>query len=403
MTKTAKGGGVVHQWGGKLAIFFSYTHLSQDLTTGLLVALLPFIRQDLGLNYLQSGLLVSAYSLTSGFSQVIGGCVGDRISRQKTMAIGLGGIGLCAVAIGLSSSYYAMLGILIIMGIIAGAYHPSAVSTLTGCFEDARRGKAIALHMLGGSIGFGIGPLLGSAIAKGLGWHFAYMILSLPALVAVPLILTKLRLPAQTATTTTTPAQHNSKSERSLPRLVQIFRSMAVVVILSIGVHLIIGPCLAFIPLYLVDQHHLSTSAAATWVSIIRVGGLVGSLFGGWLADKWGRKRAIFSALVATGPVLYLLAKLPFNAALIAVFVLFGFVLSMREATVQTYLMENTPSQLRATVFGIYFGFGMEGSSVIQPIAGQFMDVIGIAGVFNIIALIGIALSAGAVLLYKKA
>lgn len=178
---------------------------------------------------------------------------------------------------------------------------------------------------------------------------------------------------------------------------------MAGVIILAIATTLVIGPTMAFIPLYLVDQHHFSTTAAATWVSVIRGGGLIGSLFGGWLADKWGRKRAIFLTLMASGPVLYLLAKLPFNVGLVVVFVLFGLLMSMREATVQTFLMDRTPLKLRATVFGIYFGFGMEGSSLIQPVAGHFMDIIGIASVFNVIGLIGIGLSVLAALFAKRA
>ena len=61
-----------NQWGGGISLFFCYTHFSHDLTTGLLIALLPFIREDMALNYFQAGLLVSAYSVTSGLSQIFG-------------------------------------------------------------------------------------------------------------------------------------------------------------------------------------------------------------------------------------------------------------------------------------------------------------------------------------------
>src|SRR5512136_221671 len=93
-------------WGGKTAFFFTYTHLSHDLTIGLLAALLPFIRQDLGLNYLQSGFLVSAFSLTAGFSQFLGGWISDRIAKTKAIALGLVGVGLSAIAVSFAPSYY---------------------------------------------------------------------------------------------------------------------------------------------------------------------------------------------------------------------------------------------------------------------------------------------------------
>jgi MFS family permease len=99
------------------------------------------------------------------------------------------------------------------------------------------------------------------------------------------------------------------------------------------------------------------------------------------------------------GPVVLLLAKLPFGFALGLVFVLFGWLMAMRETTMQTLLMDNSPPQLRATIIGIYFSFGQQGSSIIQPVAGNFMDAVGISSVFNTIAFISIGLSVLAALL----
>ena len=387
--------GVINQWGGKFAFFFTYTHLSHDLITGLLVALLPFIRQDIGLNYLQAGFLVSAYSLTAGFSQFLGGWLSDRLSRRKAIALGLGGVGLCGVAVSFAPSYYAMLAVLVAMGSFAGFYHPSAVSTLTNHFEEQRRGRVIALHMLGGSLGFGIGPFLGAIIASNLSWHLAFMLLALPALLAVPLVFTQLKLtPRVKQPEGTVSSQVTGQKSISVW---EVFRSAAGIIAISVAMQLVTGPVMSFIPLFLVDVHHLSAATGSMWVTIIRMGGLVGSLFGGWLTDKWGRRKTIFLALIIFGPVIFLLARLPFGTALAVVFILFGWLMSMRETTMQTYLMDNTPPQIRATVFGIYFGFGQQGSSVIQPVAGNFMDIVGIAGVFNAIALISIGLSVLAV------
>ena len=75
----------------------------------------------------------------------------------------------------------------------------------------------------------------------------------------------------------------------------------------------------------------------------------------------------------------------------------------MRQAAVQPFLMDNIPSRLRATVFGIYFGLGMEGMSLMQPVAGHFMDAFGIVAVFRVVALLSVALSVLALFLAKKA
>ena len=401
---------VINQWGGTTATFFTYTHMSHDLCTGLLPALLPLIRAGLRLSYLQSGLLLSAFTITSGISQFPGGWLGDRYSRHIVVAIGLAGISLAALAIGLSSGYYPMLIILVIMGIFAGAYHPSATSMLSSYFEESRRGKVIALHMLGGSIGFTLGPVLGGLIAGTIGWRFAYIILCVPTLLAAILVLKVLKkfksqeyaggsdVISRASTT------DGASPEPRQPRMGigQVLRPIAFATALAILSQLISGSAMAFIPIYLVDKHSVAPAYAAMLMGVVRGGGIAGSLFGGWLSDKWGRKNALVLALVAIGPILYLLSKLPFNLVLMVVFLLFGFLMYMRQVTVQPLLMDSTPPHLRATVFGIYFGLSMEGMSLMQPVAGHFMDIYGITEVFHYIALASIALSLATLLLVKR-
>jgi MFS family permease len=392
---------ILHQWGGGKATLFTYTHAGHDLCTGLLTALLPFVKEGLGLSYLQSGLLLSAYTITSGISQFPGGWIGDRFRRYIVIAVGLGGVGLTTLAVGLTPTYYPMLVILVIMGIFAGAYHPSALSMLSDSFEETKRGKVIALHVVGGSIGFTVGPIFGGLIAELLGWRFAFIILSLPALAAVPVILKKFRQlelgsSAKSHQQPSRPAIHSTS-------ILQTLRAIGIIFVLAVLIHLIAGAAMAFIPVYLVDKHHIAPAYAAMMMGILRGGGIAGSLFGGWLSDRWDRKKAIFLSLIVVGPILYLFTQLPFNAGLIVVLLTFGILRYMTQSTIQPFLMDNVPPQLRATMFGIYFGLSMEGMSLAQPVAGYFMDIFGIAAVFTVIALISVGLSLAALLLARKA
>lgn len=398
--------GVFNQWGGTTVTFFTYTHGSHDQCAGLLVALLPFIKADLGLSYLRSGLLISAYSITAGVSQFLGGWLGDRTSRHIVIAIGLAGVGLATLAIGFSSAFYPMLAILVVMGIFAGAYHPSATSMVSSYFEKARMGRAMSVHMLGGSIGYAIGPVLGGLIASALGWRFAYILLCIPALLGVLLALTKFRQLEQLSdreSITDTPAVNNDITEAAPGRLslLQVLRPVAGIAGLAILMQLVIGSAVAFIPLYLIDKYDTAPLYASMLMGIIRGGGMAGSLVGGWMSDKWGRINAITLALVMAGPLLFLLTKLPNNVVLMVVFIIFGLFMQMRQSTVQPFLMDSTPQYLRATVFGIYFGLGMEGQSMLQPAVGRLMDTFGVVDIFNVIALISIAVSLLALLLIK--
>ena len=387
---------LIDQWGGKFSLFFTYMHLSHDLTTGLLPALLPFIRQDLNLDYLQSGFLVSAFSLTAGLSQLFGGWVSDRISKAKAISIGLGGVGLSAVAISFAPSYYVLVALLIALGVFSGFYHPSAISALSSHFETSKRGRAVAFHMVGGGLGFALGPLFGAIIASKFNWHIAYATLGLPALVAAVLVFKQLKL-APTESRKGTPSV--TATGQKTKGIWQVFKPAIGVIAISIAMQLVTGPIMSFVSLFLIDVHHLSAAAGSMWVTIIRAGGLAGNLVGGWLTDKWGRRNTIFLILIMFGPVVLLLAKLPFGLALGVIFILFGWLMAMRETTMQTLLMDSSPPQLRATIIGIYFSFGQQGSSIIQPVAGDLMDAMGINSVFNAIAFISIGLSLLAVIL----
>lgn len=394
------------QWGGGTSLFFGYTHLSHDMTTGLLIALLPFIRQDMDLNYFQAGLLVSAYSVTSGFSQIFGGWVADRLKRRwVTIMMGLLGVGVSGFAAGLMPSYYTLLASMVFMGIFAGFYHPSAVPALSSLFED-RRGKAIGLHMIGGSIGFGIGPFIGTAIAAAWNWHMAFTILCLPALIAglwVALWLRKIEpAPPGTEGSITVHSAGKPVTVKGGTALKQVFRSVGLLVILVVIVTFTSGSLLPFLPLYLVDHVGLSTTMAAVWTSVVRASGIVGSLLGGWLSDRWGNKRTVLVSLVAIGPVMLLFTTVNYFAALAVVMMAIGILWTMRETAVQTYLMGKTPLNLHGIVFGIYFGIGMQGQSLLQPVYGGLMDMLGIANIFFYVSLISVATSVATVFMARK-
>jgi len=141
---------------------------------------------------------------------------------------------------------------------------------------------------------------------------------------------------------------------------------------------------------------------ASIWTSVIRASGIAGSLLGGWLSDRWGHKRTALLSLIAIGPVVLLFTTISYFAALAVIMIAIGILWTMRETAVQTYLMGKTPLHLHGIVFGIYFGIGMQGMSLLQPVYGSLMDMLGISNFFLIIALISVAISIVTIFLAKK-
>jgi len=391
-----------NHWGGGISRFFCFTHFSHDLMTSLLITMLPFIRQDMMLNYFQAGLLVSAYSITSGLSQILGGWVGDRIRhRWISITIGLIGVGVSGLATGMMYTFESLLTTMVFMGIFAGAYHPAAVPAISSLFED-RRGKPIGLHMIGCAVCFGLGAFIGTAIAATINWHMAFILLSIPALAAGVSVAVWLRKIEPDIPRHAVAEVKGKKADPDTPSLWQVLRKVSVVFILVIVVTFTSGSLLPFIPLYLVDHYNLSATMAAIWTSVLRASGIIGGLFGGWLSDRWGNRNTVLLALVAIGPAIMLFTTVGYFPALAVMMIVIGILWMMRETVVQTYLMTRTPPRMHGMVVGIYFGIGQQGQSLLQPVYGVFMDMAGISTVFLVVGLISLATSIITIFLARK-
>jgi FSR family fosmidomycin resistance protein-like MFS transporter len=182
----------------------------------------------------------------------------------------------------------------------------------------------------------------------------------------------------------------------------QVFKSVSVVFILVIIVTFTSGSLLPFVPLYLVDFYGMTNTMAAIWTSILRAAGIFGSLFGGWLSDRWGNRRTVLLSLLAIGPIMMLFTAVKVFAVIGVLMIAIGIVWTMRETAVQTYLMARTPPRMQGLVFGVYFGIGMQGQSLLQPVYGLFMDAAGITNVFLIVGLVSLATSIATIFLVKK-
>lgn len=360
-------------WRNGTTLLITFFHFSHDLCMGILPALLPFIRNALNLDYLQAGGLLSALMITAGVAQFLGGWLGDRFPRRLLVTIGVGGVGICTLITGLLGSYYSLLAIFGLMGLFAGLYHPSGIALLSDQTNVRQRGRALATHLVGGSVGYFIAPVLGGVIATVMGWQAAFMLLCAPALISIPLAV--IFLPRGKSQDSATPMPN------PIPRAGVSWRPIITMVAVAIIMELATGSAVAFFALFLVDMRGFTPGSAAMWIGLLRGGSIIGSFLGGYLADRWGRRQSMLSAFFASGPVLLLmlyLSGIPF----LAVMFLFGLFNMMREAAVQAYLMDETPPHLRARLIGIYFGFGQEGASLIIPLVGYAMDNIGTMGVY---------------------
>lgn len=369
---------------------FILAHFGHHLMNALPIPLLPFIREEFALDYTQAGLILSAFNITYGISHLPAGWLADRIGARLIIAIGICGVAFCGLLLGLSTTYFMIIIFIIIMGILGGGYHPTSPSLISAFVKPKNRGRALGLHMIGGSASYFLAPLIAATIAASWGWRTPFITLAIPIIlfgVAFYLILGK-RLGTGNAE-----AVSNSHPSQILPRL--DWHHLAPFILLITSTIAIILSVIPYIPLYLVDHFAAEKETAAAIIAVFYSAGLWAGPLGGYLSDHVGRRRVILTALFMAGPAIYLLNVIPFGLGFGFGLLFIGMMVYTIEPAAQAYIISQTSERHRSSIFGIYFSAGLIGSGLIIPLNGYLITKFGFFTSFTIIsaALLVIALS----------
>ncbi len=349
---------------------FIVAHFAHHLVTALSTPLLPFVRDEFQLDYTQAGLLIAAFSLTYGISQLPGGWLADRIGARILLTVSVLGVGIAGIIVGLSQTYLMLIAGLILMGLLGGGYHPASPPLIASAVEPERRGWALGLHMIGGSLCYFLSPLVAAALAAAWGWRGPYIVLGIPAIlfgIVFYIILTR-RIPNREAELRVL----NVKTDAA-PMPGQM-RRLITVIVLSTFIQSAIISSVSFIPLFLVDQYGAGKGLSAASIAIVYSAGLWAGAAGGYVSDRVGR--VLISTLVAlvAGPTVFMLTVAPYGAAMIAVLVLMGIMMYVNTTTAQAYVVDRTSERNRSAMLGFYFFGTSEGSGLLTPAIGFLAD-----------------------------
>lgn len=364
-------------FGGMLPLFVM-GHFSHHVLTTITVPLIPFIRNAFDLDYTQSGLVVSAFTLAYGFGQLPAGWLADRIDPRRLMTVGISGVALAGILVGLSQTFVLMILFLVLMGLLAGGYHPSAPPLISASVRFENMGRAFGFHNIGGGASHFLTPLLAVAIANVWGWRNAYIALGIPT-VAFGIVFYIL-LGRMKARQKANPGP--LKADKPTPAPPGTIRRLVVFMILSTFTAAIINSIISFIPFLMVDHFGVSKEMAAGSLSLIYSAVFWASPLGGYLADRLGSVRVVLAVCFTAGPTFLLLTILPYGWALAALLILLGMIVYARMSASESFIMSRTPIGSRSTILGIYYFTGMEGGGVLTPVIGYLIDRFGFTAAF---------------------
>jgi len=354
-------------------------HCGHHLLTAIPTPLLPLIRSEFALNYTQSGLVISAFTLAYGIGQLPAGWLADRIGPRIVLTTGVCGVAIAGLLVGFSQTYLMLLAFLALMGLLGGGYHPAASPMISSSVEPKNRGRALGLHMIGGSASYFLAPLIAVAIATAWGWRGSFIGLAVPTMVFGVVFYILLGRWAVTSKT-----KHKTLSDTEAPSPPGRLRRLVWFIILSTSNQAIVLSAISFIPLFLVDYFGISEETAGASMALIYSAGLWAGPLGGYLSDRLGRVPVMLAVCFIAGPAIYLFNLAPYGLGTSALLVIIGVIVYVRMPVSEAYIVSQTSEHNRSTILGIYFFSSMEGGGVLTPVMGYLIDQFGFYPSFTI-------------------
>lgn len=261
-------------------------HLCTDLSGGALPALLPFLVLYYDLDYAAVGGLMFASSFLSSVIQPIFGYLADKLSQSWFLVAGVFLSGACFALTGFLSDYWAIFTVVALMGVGGSMFHPEA-ARLVHAVSGRNEGKAMGIFSVGGNGGFGIGPLLvvGAVTSFGMPGMVVFAVIAVMMSLLLIRALPSLRRAVQDVSSATQSretvrdgaiAGKNDWRQFSKLTIVIIFRAIAVSSLFS------------FLPLFCIHLLGASEAAGSLVLSVLSLSGIVMTLWGGSLADRYG-------------------------------------------------------------------------------------------------------------------
>jgi MFS family permease len=355
-------------------------HCAHHLLTVLPMPLLPFIRTEFGLGYTQASFVTSAFALANGAGQLPAGWLADRIGPTVLIMVGILGVALAGVLVGISQTYIMLLAFLILMGLLAGGYHPAATPLISESVEPNQRGRALGYHLIGGNASFFMGPVVAGTIAGLWGWRVSFLVLAVPT--AAYGLIFYIYLRRRTGKAHAQEARRSAGEEKPPPpgnvRRMVAFLTMT---LLGGGAAMSI---MAFLTLYAVDRLGAAEETAASLLSIVFFSGLWASPVGGYLSDRVGRVPIIIVTGLFSGFLVYIIQFAGWGLGFFAILFFMGLNNALRMPVSEAFIMGQVSSRHRSKLFGVYYFTMQYTGAVFAPIMGGFIDRWGFEVCFTI-------------------
>jgi MFS transporter, FSR family, fosmidomycin resistance protein len=375
-----------------ILLAISFCHLLNDTIQSVLPAIYPMLKTSFHLDFGQVGLIALTLQLTASLLQPLVGLHSDKHPQPYSLAIGMGITLIGLLALSMAPTYATVLVAAGTVGIGSAVFHPES-SRVARMASGGQHGMAQSLFQVGGNAGSALGPLLAAfVLTKGQSSIAWFSFLALAGI----MILTFIGTWAKNHRAAKAPSKAKMSSQYSggtgsshtahragLPSA-KIAVSMAILIALMFSKFFYLASITSYFTFYLMNKFHLSLQTAQLHLFIFLGAVAAGTIAGGPIGDRIGRKYVIWGSILGVLPFTLLLpyVNLLWTTVLS---ILIGMILASAFSAILVYAQDLVPGRV-GMISGLFFGFAFGLGGVGAALLGKLADLTSLTFVYHVCA-----------------
>jgi len=364
----------------KVLTAISFSHFLNDMMQSLILAVYPMLKANFQLSFVQIGLITLSYQITASLLQPIVGIYTDKHPKPFSLVFGMTSTLTGILMLAFAGSYPFLLIAAMMVGMGSSVFHPEA-ARVSRMASEGQFGLAQSVFQVGGNMGAAIGPLLAAWIVIPHGQnHVAWFS---PAAFLAMIVLLQVGFWYSGRVSSFQKAQHDVHLEQQLSHQ-KIVRTILILLVLVFSKNFYLSSINTFYMFYLFHKFHIATQHAQYMLFLFLFSVAVGTLIGGPVGDRIGRKRVIWFSILGVAPFTLALpyANLFWTGVLTVVI---GLILASAFPAILVFAQELIPGKF-GMISGLFYGFSFGMGGLGAAVLGGLADRWGIDTVYNICA-----------------
>lgn len=364
-----------------ILLMISFSHLLNDTIQSLIPAIYPLVKDSYSLSFSQIGIITLTFQLAASLLQPFVGFYTDKRPQPFSLAVGMGLTLIGLVVLALNNSYLVLLLSVALIGFGSSVFHPEA-SKVAFMASGGRRGLAQSIFQVGGNAGSALGPLLAAAIIVPFGQTYILWF-SLLALLAIMLLVGVGRWYSGNKHLIKSKSSKGAGDTPALSKRTITF-SILILLVLIFSKYFYMACISSYYTFYVMDKFNVSVQDSQIYLFVFLLAVAAGTLLGGPLGDRFGRKYIIWFSILGAAPFTLLLPYVSlFWTSVLTVFI--GLILASAFSAILVYAQELLPGKV-GMVAGLFFGFAFGMGGLGSALLGSLADHTSIQYVFKVCA-----------------